>query len=287
MTDCSICQDAVIDHPTLGATGSHRSSCGHIFHPKCIAKWHTSHWQSTCPMCRKVATDLENCAPKPEAQEAESFDSGGTIYISRSHMDSILRGSGGFGMTAGVEAEVQFDGIGPHDGTTITRYELERIMREQGGNPFSDAMWDQLRSIHPVNAPVAPVAPDTSAQRQRQIVTELATLSAELVLLMGPAAEPVAELIAEPVAELVAELVPEPEEPSPLHYIDHACPLDFFRAGVIPPSYGAGVMEVSCKVCEHPCTTSPFYHCDDCQFDVCLPCFVEGAARGFMQRMGL
>lgn len=198
-------------------------------------------------------------------------------------MDSILRGSGGFGMTAGVEAEVQFDGIGPHDGTTITRYELERIIREQGGNPFSDAMWDHLSSIHPVSASGAAL---TSDQRRREIVTEIASLSAELVSLMGPAA---AEPVAQPVAELVAELVAEaePEEPSPLHYIDHPCALDFFRAGAIPPSYGPGVTEISCKVCEHPCTTSPFYHCDNCNFDVCLPCFVEGAARGFMQRMGL
>ena len=282
MTDCSICITPVVDHPALGATGSHRSSCGHIFHPKCIAKWHLSQERSTCPLCRKAATDLEDCAPRPEAEEADSLDSGGSIYISRSIMDSILRGSGGFGMTAGVEAEVQFDGIGPHDGTTITRYELERIIREQGGNPFSDAMWDHLMSIHPVNTQGVAV---TSDQRQREIVTRLASLSAELVSLMGPAAEPVAQPVAELVAELVAEA--EPEEPSPLHYIDHPCALDFFRAGVIPPSYGAGVTEISCKVCEHPCTTSPFYHCDNCNFDVCLPCFVEGAARGFMQRMGL
>ena len=280
MTDCSICIAPVIDHPAptgTVATGSHRSSCGHIFHPKCIAKCHTSHWKSTCPLCRKDATDLENCAPKPEAAEAESFHSGGSILISRSHMDSILRDSGGFGMTAGVEAEVRFDGIGPHDETTITRYELERIMREQGGNPFSDAMWDHLRSIHPVNAPVAP---DTSAQRQRQIVTELATLSAELVLLIGPAAQP----LAQPVAELVAEV--EPEALPPLHYIDHPCALEFFRAAAIPPSY-APETEVMCNACNRPCGTNPFYHCGNCEFDVCLPCFVDGAARGFMQRMGL
>lgn len=260
------------------ATGSHRSSCGHIFHPKCIAKWHTSHWQSTCPMCRKVATDLENCAPKPEAAGVESFDSGGTIYISRSMMDSILRGSGGFGMTAGVEAEVQFDGIGPHDGTTITRYELERIMREQGGNPFSDAMWDHLMSIHPVSASGAAL---TSDQRRREIVTELASLSGELASLMGlPVAQPLPEPSAQPLPEA------QPEALSPLHYIDHACPLDFFRAGDIPPCYGVAT-EVICDACNQACVTSPFYHCNDCQFDVCLPCFVEGAARGFMQRMAL
>ena len=277
MTDCSICISPVVEHPAptgTVATGSHRSSCGHIFHPKCIAKWHTSHWQSTCPMCRKVATDLENCAPKPEAAAVESFESGGSILISRANMDSILRDSGGFGMTAGVEAEVQFDGIGPHDQTTITRYEMERIMREQGGNPFSDAMWNHLSSVHPV---IAPIAPDTSAQRQREIAVELATLSAELVLLTGPVVQPLPEPVVEPL----------PEAPlSPLHYIDHACPLDFFRAGDIPPCYGVAT-EVICDACNQDCVTSPFYHCDDCQFDVCLPCFVEGAARGFMQRMGL
>jgi hypothetical protein len=278
MTDCSICINPVVDHPTLGATGSHRSSCGHIFHPKCIAKWHTSHWKSTCPLCRKDATELEDCAPKPEAAAAESFHSGGSIVISRANMDSILRDNGGFGMTAGVEAEVQFDGIGPHDETTITRYELERIMREQGGNPFSDAMWDHLSSVHPVIAPTATVAPDTSAQRQRQIVTELATLSAELVLLMGP---PLAQPLEQPLPVPLAEA-----QLPPLHYIDHPCALEFFRAHTIPPSYGPET-EVMCNACNQPCGTNPFYHCGNCEFDVCLPCFVDGAARGFMQRMGL
>ena len=73
MADCSICYDAVIDHPAphgQEATGSHRSSCGHIFHPNCIAKWHKSHSRSTCPLCRKGATELEDCAPKHEAEAA-------------------------------------------------------------------------------------------------------------------------------------------------------------------------------------------------------------------------
>jgi hypothetical protein len=132
-------------------------------------------------------------------------------------------------------------------------------------------MWNHLSSVHPV---IAPVAPDTSAQRQREIAVELATLSAELALLVGP---PLPQPIVEPL----------PEAPlSPLHYIDHACPLDFFRAGDIPPCYGVAT-EVICDACNQACVTSPFYHCDDCQFDVCLPCFVEGAARAFMQRMAL
>lgn len=227
------------------ATGSHRSSCGHIFHPKCIAKWHLSQERSTCPLCRKVATDLEDCAPKPEAESdvvhpaEEDFRDGGTIIISRSNMDHILRDFNGLGVTAGVEAEIEFDGIGPHNVTYITRYEFQRILGEQGGDQISDAEWTHLTTIYPTEEVAA-----------------------------------------------AAEAAAVPSLP-PLHYIDHPCALDYFRAGVIPPSYSAGVTEVSCKVCEHPCTTSPFYHCDNCNFDVCLPCFVDGAARAFMQRMGL
>ena len=246
MTDCSICITPVVDHPALGATGSHRSSCGHVFHPKCIAKWHLGQERSTCPLCRKVATDLEDCAPKPEADTesdvvhpAEDFHDGGTIIISRSNMDHILRDFNGLGITAGVEAEIEFDGIGPHDVTYITRYELQRIVREQGGVQISDAQWTHLTTIYP---------------------TEEAAAAAE--------------------AAAVPSL-------PPLHYIDHPCALEFFRTGTIPDSYYGAATEVSCDACNQPCATHPFYHCENCIFDVCLPCFVDGAARSFLQRMGL
>ena len=279
MTDCSICYDPIIDFPAASkeATGSHRSSCGHIFHPKCIAKWHKSQERSTCPLCRTAATDLEDCSLR-NADAAQSPLStlraseitarlvelsaeltlledvreelvagaapdhrvGGSIRTNRERIDFILRQNGGLGMTVSVEGQLPFEG----GGYVVSRDELERILQEQGGNPFSDAMWTHLMAIYPdyETEPFATAAPEAPA----------------------PAAQP----------------------PSPVHYIDHPCPLDFVRAGDIPPSYGV-IMEVPCDACNQACTTVPFYHCDDCQFDVCLPCLMEGSARAFMQRIGL
>jgi hypothetical protein len=216
MTDCSICINPVVDHPALGATGSHRSSCGHIFHPKCIAKWHSSHWKSTCPLCRKDATELEDCAPKPE--------------------------------TAAALAPPAFP---------------------PGAEETPAGEWWGTLAERVSTAAAAAVAHVNREQRQREIATELASLSAELSSLVQPLPVPLAE----------AQL-------PPLHYIDHPCALEFFRASTIPPSYGPET-EVMCNACNQPCGTNPFYHCGNCEFDVCLPCFVDGAARGFMQRIGL
>ena len=150
MSDCSICYDAVIDHPApegSEATGSYRSSCGHLFHPKCIAKWHIRQEESTCPMCRKVATELEDCAIEEEEDDDDDDEDedddeeegdgyvGGTIRITRAGMDNLLLYSGGAtGVTPGVEEEMAFD---EHGEAIITRYDFNRILREQGIGPFS------------------------------------------------------------------------------------------------------------------------------------------------------
>ena len=155
MTDCSICYEPVIEHPAPGATGSHRSSCGHLYHPACIAKWHRT--QSTCPMCRQQAGAMEDCA-QDEAEEdeeddeeddeenEEDFHGGEVIRISRAGLEFILRQAGGIGMTPGVEAEVE---INESNEVVIERFELARILQEQGGTPLSDAQWTQLISIYP------------------------------------------------------------------------------------------------------------------------------------------
>ena len=235
MTDCSICISPVIDHPAptgTVATGSHRSSCGHIFHPKCIAKWHTSHWQSSCPICRKGATELEDCAPKPEAPA--------------------------------VLAPPAFP---------------------PGAEETPTGQWWGTLAERVSTAAAAAVAPVNNEQRQREIAAELVSLTAELSSLLGPVAQPEAEAQPEPEPEPEAQA--QPEALPPLHYIDHPCALEFFRTGTIPDSYYGATTEVACDACNQPCSTTPFYHCENCFFDVCLPCFVDGAARSFLQRMGL
>ena len=207
MSDCSICYDAVIDFPAPEATGSHRCFCGHLFHPKCISKWHNGQDHSTCPMCRKVAVEMEDCAPKAEPEppgggdgrcvwlplsedewqrwerneelealafgisddededeeeeEEEEEDDGsgeieweeledGDIILLLCGIDEILLQAGGVGMTAGVEARLRpFQRRTPRpltegDQVVTTRDEIDRILREQGCNPLSDAQWTQL-----------------------------------------------------------------------------------------------------------------------------------------------
>ena len=92
-------------------------------------------------MCRKVAGEMEGCAPEPEEE-----DSGGVIQISRAGLEFILRDFGCVGITASVEAGLQIDEFNV---VTIERSELARILQEQGGTPLSDAQWTRLTSVYP------------------------------------------------------------------------------------------------------------------------------------------
>jgi hypothetical protein len=51
---CAICYEDIV----VTKTGRAEMSCGHIYHIKCIADWMNT-GANTCPMCRKVACDLE------------------------------------------------------------------------------------------------------------------------------------------------------------------------------------------------------------------------------------
>lgn len=132
MSECSICYETVIDHPAPAATGSHRSSCGHVYHPKCIWTWYSTQPQHTCPMCRKPATEMEDAPGEDD----------GAIRVTRIGMDYILRTHGAIGVTA----EMAFD---EYDEVTITRSSLQDILDTQGGNDLSDAQWSQLQSVYP------------------------------------------------------------------------------------------------------------------------------------------
>jgi hypothetical protein len=65
--DCPVCYEEIVDHPAppgKKATGSTKTSCGHAFHPGCLATWYAKH--SECPYCRAEATEFER--PTPPAQ---------------------------------------------------------------------------------------------------------------------------------------------------------------------------------------------------------------------------
>lgn len=66
MCECSICYNPV----EAATTGKVELSCGHTFHMACISKWFYSNAESSCPICRKNITDLEN-VHKPDVQEED------------------------------------------------------------------------------------------------------------------------------------------------------------------------------------------------------------------------
>ena len=165
MADCSICYEAVIDHPAPDgqeATGSHRSSCGHVFHPKCIWKWFSAQDESSCPLCRKKATELEDIRTHEEEQEfsadadlawRNSMGDSSSILISRANFEQVLFNQGGPVGTwaAMVTNQLPFD---EYDEVEICREEFERLLGESGAWVFSDAEWGHLRDIYPANVSV-------------------------------------------------------------------------------------------------------------------------------------
>ena len=52
--ECSICL-GIVDAKT---TGRMETTCGHVFHPKCLWKWYSTQKIGSCPSCRGAATEL-------------------------------------------------------------------------------------------------------------------------------------------------------------------------------------------------------------------------------------
>ena len=173
--DCSICLDPV----DAKISGRVETSCGHVFHFKCLTSWFSEQGESSCPLCRKKPTELEdfaheNASAQPPAPSAPSeraraaAHGDGAIYISRLVIDSVISSRGGFGVNAAVEATLGFDELGY---TVITRSTFERILQEQGCPLFSSfpnwnlhehglrgyevASWNEMMFMYPVRDPVS------------------------------------------------------------------------------------------------------------------------------------
>jgi len=173
MADCSICYNKIIDHPAppeagTEATGSFRSSCGHLFHPKCIWTWFSAQDESSCPLCRKKATELEDIRPHEQEEEelvaavaapaaAAPADfpvmgESGWILISRANVEQVIFNQGG---PAGTWAELAINQLlfDEYNEVEISRDEFERILGEAGARVFSDAEWDLLTRMYPLVIP--------------------------------------------------------------------------------------------------------------------------------------
>jgi hypothetical protein len=219
-TDCSICLEMV----DVKMTGRVEMTCGHSFHFKCLAKWFWAHEQSTCPMCRKKATEMEDFMNYEEDSETESeegeeeyYDSnlGGVINIHRNNMDALLRFRGGHGVTEALEEYMSFNEYGEVE---ITRYEFERILVVQGCSIFSTAEWNHLTCIYPV-----------------QEAEVIGMDGSNTVLQAGNDATPT-EIVVEGAATTSEHLAPL-EQAVFQDSSEHACQLTVFSAGSIPDSY--------------------------------------------------
>ena len=210
-------------------------------------------------MCRKVAVELENCAPDdPKSdEEYQVHVHGGEIQISRLQLESLLCHYGGIGITPGVEEEVQFNTFNQ---IIISRYELGRILEEQGCQPFSDAQWQHLMSVYPVEEEEEE---DEEEESQTSATGGTGTVAQVRI------DDVFSEMVAEDAATTAARLALLPSTPTFYNSVRHACPLTVCLAGHRPPSYD----EVECDICERSCVASPFYHCQDCEFDICAACF--------------
>jgi hypothetical protein len=150
--DCSICLNPV----EAKTTGRVETTCGHVFHFKCLAQWFSEQDESSCPMCRKKPTEFEDFSKKEEEEggeeeEEEDEEEEELVYLSRANMEYVLRNYGGTGLTYSVLVEVDYDLIG-HGEASIPRWLLERFLQEQGARKLSDSQWSQLKSIYPSDA---------------------------------------------------------------------------------------------------------------------------------------
>jgi|UniRef100_A0A6C0K9Q6 hypothetical protein len=151
--ECSICKGGIIEFPTIKATGSHRSSCGHLFHPACIWKWYSED-HITCPICRNNATEFEalpkvgGAIVKRESIVPPLTGEGGFICIARSSFEFILRFRGI------IPRRIIIENLGFAENNyslkiNICRKDFTRILEEYGATGFSDLDWSQLMSKFP------------------------------------------------------------------------------------------------------------------------------------------
>jgi len=143
--DCSICLNPV----EAKTTGRVETTCGHVFHFKCLAQWFSEQDESSCPMCRQKPTELEDFSKEEEEEEEEEEDEHSELLgLSRVNMEYVLRNYGGIGVTYEVSVDVDYDLFGGGD-APISRLLLERFLEQQGARKLSNSQWSQLKSIYP------------------------------------------------------------------------------------------------------------------------------------------
>lgn len=147
MSECSICYEPVTDHPAPDATGSLRTSCGHLFHPKCLWKWYSGQERGSCPLCRGAATELGDIE-REEPERREPID---IVRIPHLELEGILREMGGTGVTGDVLISVTGlanDGVG-----YLARQTLEDILAEQNAGRISDERWASILATYSTRLP--------------------------------------------------------------------------------------------------------------------------------------
>ena len=138
---CSICLEDI-----NAKTGRVEMSCGHAHHFQCLTTWFKSDPVHQGPLCRKVATGLEDYK-RDVAQEEEAVESeGGWVRLTFTALNTILLAQNGLGITPEVRSGL--DHVG-NEHTEICRAEFNRILLEQGGRRFDDAQWNLMQRAFP------------------------------------------------------------------------------------------------------------------------------------------
>ena len=87
--ECPICYENL----NASETGRAEMTCGHAFHIKCLVDWFTTNANTqTCPMCRKVATDLEVPTRKTgrEREEMAGIVQNYIDYVNLNYNNNII-----------------------------------------------------------------------------------------------------------------------------------------------------------------------------------------------------
>ena len=129
---CPICYEDI----DVSTTGLMQMTCKHSYHFKCISTWF-SKGNSSCPMCRKDAGELELLNPVLTRLEEDEQT---TLGLTRRDLDVLLKSHGGVGVTNTMHF---FNGEGPNGITGLTRGDLDLLCAGNGANLISNMEWER------------------------------------------------------------------------------------------------------------------------------------------------
>jgi len=134
---CSICLHEVIPGPSeAGGTGSVNLSCTHTFHFRCITEWFDRQEKSTCPLCRKTMSTIEDLPPK-QTQAPSPLEE--HAIFTREELDTLLKRLGGSGVTDNMDF---IGAANENDTACLSRTEFDFLCWGNGASSLSTEEWE-------------------------------------------------------------------------------------------------------------------------------------------------